>query len=148
MAEPGPDRDKLRDKIQFIRSEVAYLEEIRDRGHEAFSGDRTLEYAATRSIQVAVEAMLDAANHIVAREGLGTPKTYREAVQLLVDAGVLPRDKADTFAKMVRFRNRAVHLYDEIDADEIWAIMESDLDDFEAFIRAITGRYFRPDAED
>lgn len=39
-------------------------------------------------------------------------------------------------------QNRAVHLYDEIDPTEVFAIMENHLDDFEVFIRAITQRYF------
>jgi len=43
---------------------------------------------------------------------------------------------------MVRFRNRAVHLYDEIDPSEVFAIMEQNLGDFEAFIQAIIQRYF------
>lgn len=44
---------------------------------------------------------------------------------------------------MVRFRNRAVHLYDEIDAQEIYQIPESDLPDFETFIAAVVKRYFQ-----
>lgn len=82
------------------------------------------------------------ANHIVAREGLGTPTTYQEAVDLLVEHGVLPGQKSDAFRAMVRFRNRAVHLYDEVDAEEVHAILDADLDDFEVFIRAIVARYF------
>lgn len=86
--------------------------------------------------------------HIVAREGLGTPKTYSEAMRLLVDAGILPRAKGETFAKMVAFRNRAVHLYDKIELAEVWSIMENDLGDFEVFIQALAERYFQEDPEE
>ena len=34
--------------------------------------------------------MLDIANHIIAREGLGMPNTYREALTILCDRGILP----------------------------------------------------------
>ena len=142
MAESEVDRDKLREKVQFIRDTVRQLEEIRGDGREAFLADRLPQYAAVRCIQVAVEAVLDSANHIIARKGLGLPKTYAGSVGLLVRAGILPAEKKDDFERMIRFRNRAVHLYDEIDAGEVFTIMENNLDDFELFIRAITRRYF------
>jgi uncharacterized protein YutE (UPF0331/DUF86 family) len=46
---------------------------------------------------------------------------------------------------MVSFRNRIVHMYDEIDPGEIFTILEEHLGDFETFIRAITQRYFSSD---
>ena len=148
MAKRPPDLDKLRDKIQFIRTQVDSLETARRRGREAFLQDGTLQTATIRWIQVAVEAMLDAANHIVAREGLGVPRTYRESMQLLVDARILPHDRAGVFEKMVGFRNRAVHIYDEINPDEVWTIIATELDDFEAFVRAIVTKYFDSPADD
>lgn len=60
---------------------------------------------------------------------------------LLVEAGILAKEDRDTCVSMVRFRNRAVHLYDEIATDEVWKIVEGHLDDFERFIAAIAGRY-------
>ena len=92
--------------------------------------------------------MLDAANHIVARQGLGVPRTYRESMQLLVDAGILPHDRAGVFEKMVGFRNRAVHIYNEINPDEVWTIIATELDDFEAFVRAIVTKYFDSPVDD
>lgn len=141
-AESAPDPDKLRDKIQFIRDTLTQLEEIRGEGREAFLADRLPQYAAVRCIQIAVEAVLDSANHIIAREGLGLPRTYAGSVGLLVQAGILPAEKQDDFERMIRFRNRAVHLYGEIDPGEVFTIMERNLGDFELFIRAITRRYF------
>jgi uncharacterized protein YutE (UPF0331/DUF86 family) len=146
MAEQGaraPDRGKIRQKIQFLRDAVEQLEKIRSQSPEEFLRDRITQAAATRYLQVGVEAILDTANHIVAREGLGIPKTYGETVELLVRAGILPREKAETYARMVKFRNRAVHLYHEIEPREIRTILDHHLVDFEDFIRAMTERYFR-----
>lgn len=38
--------------------------------------------------------------------------------------------------------DRAVHLYEEIDSEEIWQILQNHLGDFDTFIAAITRRYF------
>ncbi len=64
-------------------------------------------------------------------------------MEILVREGVLPADRRDTFLGMVRFRNRAVHLYDEVHPEEIWRIIEQQLSDFDAFIAAIADRYFK-----
>lgn len=142
MTEPVVDREKLRQKIQFIRDAVRRLGEVRGKGRETFLADDLLQAAAIRLLQVGIEAVVDAANHIIAREGLGLPKTYRESVEILARENILPSDQAGTFVKMVKFRNRAVHLYDRIDAAEVFDIIENDLGDFETFISAIATRYF------
>jgi uncharacterized protein YutE (UPF0331/DUF86 family) len=79
-------------------------------------------------------------HHRAAR--LGLPKTYQESLDLLFQEGILPPEKAEDFARMVRFRNRAVHLYDRIDPREVWKILQEDLGDFELFIGAMVERFF------
>jgi uncharacterized protein YutE (UPF0331/DUF86 family) len=91
--------------------------------------------------------MIDIANHVIAREGLGVPRAYADSMEILIRDGVLPTDHRDSLVAMVRFRNRVVHLYDEVDAEEIWAIIDHDLGDFETFMAAIAGRYFAEPSE-
>jgi uncharacterized protein YutE (UPF0331/DUF86 family) len=139
------DPDKLRTKIQFVREALRRLEDIRNRGRQAFLAEPILKAAAERNLQIAIEAVLDTANHILAREGLAVPKTHREAMEILVREGILPRSHRESFLEMSSFRNRLVHIYDEIDPEEVFAILERDLEDFETFIKAILQRYFSSD---
>jgi uncharacterized protein YutE (UPF0331/DUF86 family) len=136
------DRSKLRSHIDFVRGNLRRLEAVRDAGRESFVGDELAQAAATRWLQTAVEALIDMANHIVAREGLGVPRAYSETIEILIREAVLPTDHGDSFLAMVRFRNRVVHLYDDVDIEEIWHILEHDLGDFDTFIAAIAARYF------
>lgn len=135
------DPDKLRHHLDYARTNVRHLERIRGEGREAFLGDERTQMASVRWLQTAIEALLDSGHHVIAREGLGIPRQYSDTVRLLVDAGILPREDRDTFVSMVRFRNRAVHLYDEIAAEEVWKIVDGHLEDFDRFIGAIAGRY-------
>lgn len=102
MPEPTgePDRDVLRQKIQFVRDTLRMLRELREEPREEFLEDWKSQAAATRSLQVGIEAILDAAHHIIAREGLGLPKTYQDAIEILVRERVLPRDTREQFTKM------------------------------------------------
>jgi uncharacterized protein YutE (UPF0331/DUF86 family) len=142
MPEPRPDPEILRRKIQFVRDSVRHLESIRSSGKEEFLSSHILQAAAVRNLQVAIEAILDAANHIIAHQQLGLPSTYLDAIEILLEHGILPRERQADLANMVRFRNRAVHLYDEILPAEIWKILESHLGDFEIVLQAFAARYF------
>lgn len=136
------DRDKIRSKLQFISEARRQLEQIHARGEKAFLSDPILQAAAVRNLQVGIEAMLDTANHILAREGIAVPGTYRQAVEALLREGILPASHGQAFLRMVSFRNRAVHLYDSVDPQEIAHILDGHLGDFDAFINAINRRYF------
>lgn len=136
------DPTKLRSHLDHIRSDLRRLERIRDEGRSAFLENEVAQAAATRWLQTAVEAMIDIANHVIAREGRGVPRAYADSMEILIRDGVLPTDHRDALVAMVRFRNRVVHLYDEVRAEDIWAIIERDLGDFETFIAAIVERYF------
>jgi uncharacterized protein YutE (UPF0331/DUF86 family) len=137
------DLEKLRRKIQFVRDSVRQLEDVRAEGREAFLASSVSQAAATRWLQVAIEAIIDAANHVIAREGLGIPTTYQESLDLLIQHGVLARERQETYRQMVRFRNRAVHLYAEITPAEIYGILESHMGDLEEVVSALAERYFK-----
>jgi uncharacterized protein YutE (UPF0331/DUF86 family) len=137
-----PDREILRRKLHFVEAALEQLYTIQQRGEAAFTADRILQDAAVRNLQVGIEAILDAANHIIARQHLGLPQTYQEAIDRLLEVGILPIDRAASLRRMVRFRNRAVHLYDQIRVDEIWTILTHHLDDFEAVIASLVRRFF------
>ncbi len=139
------DFDKVRTKLQYVRDTVRHLEEIRSRGREAFLSDRIVQSASERYLQIGIEAILDLATHIIAREGLAIPTTYRAALETLLREGILPSSHKEAFLRMPSFRNRLVHLYDEIDPSQVFTILEENLGDFETFIQAITRRYFSSD---
>jgi uncharacterized protein YutE (UPF0331/DUF86 family) len=136
------DRTKLRSHLDHLRGDLRRLGRIRDEGRSEFLENEVAQAAATRWLQTAVEAMIDIGNHVIAREGLGVPRAYADSMEILIRDGVLPADHRDSLVAMVRFRNRVVHLYDEVDAEDIWAIIERDLGDFETFMAAIVERYF------
>lgn len=141
----SPDRRKLRQKLLYIRNSLAKLREIRDQGEDAFGSNPLAEPAATRLLQVAIEAVLDASHHIVAREGWGLPQSYRAALDQMIEHEVLPAESSERFRAMVAFRNRAVHLYDDLDMGQVFSILRDDLDDFELFLEAVTRRYLLDD---
>mgnify|MGYP002406428873 FL=1 len=136
------DKNKLRQKLQFMRENIAHLRYFQEMTLEEFSREVINEYAATRMLQIIIEAMLDICAHIIAREGWGLPKSYGELVALASQHDLIPREMKETYQSMVHFRNRVVHLYDNVDKQEIYDIIQNHLDDFQPFMQRLIERYF------
>lgn len=87
--------------------------------------------------------LLDICTHIIAREGWGLPKTYVESIEMAVYHGLIPNDFLDIYRAMARFRNRVVHIYDDIEAEEIHKIIKNHLDDFRPFMENVIKKYLK-----
>lgn len=99
--------------------------------------------SAERYLQVSIEICLDIAHHLISAEGLRVPGTYADAFAVLVEGQIVPVDYLPTAQRMARFRNRLVHLYWDVEAEAVYAILQTRLGDFErykAFIVAYMSR--------
>ena len=88
-----------------------------------------------------IEAMLDIGSHIVAREGYGIPHTYDNVITLLAGNDVFTTEQAGIYVNMVGFRNRIVHLYDEVEPEIVYELITKSLGDFRDFMVTIIQRY-------
>mgnify|MGYP000882398209 FL=1 len=102
---------------------------------DQFKQDDMKQAAVERVLQVAVEIVIDIAERIIALKGAGPAATSVEAIERLVALGVLPTP--DPFTEMVRFRNRIVHGYTDINPEMVYLIATTRQDDFRKFRDAI-----------
>ncbi|MFV8833347.1 DUF86 domain-containing protein [Aquisalimonas sp.] len=89
------------------------------------------------TLQLAIQAALDAASHVVSSRRLGEPETNRALFSLLQRHGVIGADLARSLSAMAGFRNIVVHGYQEVDTRVVIDILENHLDDLIAFVHAI-----------
>ncbi|HHW14839.1 MAG TPA: DUF86 domain-containing protein [Firmicutes bacterium] len=134
------DRQKIEGKLESIRLRVARLTQLQQMERSEFLADFRSVDAAKHNLQVAIEAMVDIANHLIARCGLPMPKSHADAFAVIAGEGWIRPDDAHRFALMARFRNRMAHLYDEISDDEVYRVLQEDLRDFRSFLSAIANR--------
>jgi uncharacterized protein YutE (UPF0331/DUF86 family) len=92
------------------------------------------------TLQLAIQAALDAASHIVSDGRLGEPRTNRELFDLLERAGWIDAALADTLRRMAGFRNVLVHGYDTVDLRVVEDIVANRLDDLLAFAAVVRAR--------
>ena len=105
-------------------------------GNEAnLFSDQTRQDAIILNLQRACEAAIDLAMHRVRLHRLGVPQESRDAFSMLVEAGRLDPVLAGRMAKMVGFRNVAVHDYRSLNLGIVKSIVTERLDDFLALAR-------------
>ena len=112
----------------------------------SFASNYTRQDAAILNIQRACEAALDMGQHLIRRERLGVPQSARDVFMLLAQAHWIPPALADNLKRMVGFRNIAVHEYEALQLPITIRIIETHLDDFLDYSKALLLRDAAPRA--
>ena len=128
------DENKVLAKIRVIKENKAKLEILKEVPEEVFIKDFEKYDSAKYNLQTAIEAMLDICNHIISRNSYGVPKTNADAFIILCQNGVLNSEMQSTYVAMARFRNRVVHLYEQIDNRDVYKYVVEGIKDIDHFI--------------
>jgi len=132
------DPELVAKKLALIETCVADLRRLA-RPAELASDVREQRFAE-HTLQIAIQAALDVASHVVSDLRLGEPRTSRELFDLLERAGWMPPSLAGTLRNMVGFRNILVHGYDDVDLAVVRDIVEHRLDDLLQFVAVVRNR--------
>ena len=127
------------DKVRKITSEILIaverLEELQRLPREQFLSDPHRLGSAKYSFIVAIEGIIDLCNHVIAKNAFRTPEDYADTFKVMAERGAFDERFTATLTQMARFRNRIVHIYWEVDDDELYRILQSDLGDIREFLK-------------
>jgi uncharacterized protein YutE (UPF0331/DUF86 family) len=126
------DADVLRRRIDALLDYLVRLERFRGIERETFVKDPDTHHLAERYLHLAIEAVLDIANHVIADRGYEAPETYRDAFGILAAHGWLDAELARRLQGWAGFRNVLVHVYMAIDHGIAWDAIAGDLPDLQA----------------
>lgn len=131
------DRDLILRKIADLDQYLAQLSEYRGVTVEAYRRDWKTQRIIERTLQIAIEACVDIASHVIADRGLRVPATYAETFDVLGDAGLLDAELRDAMVRMAKFRNVIVHEYTRVDPAIVVGIVNEHLGDLATFRSAV-----------
>ena len=132
------DANIISARIHRIRECVGFLGQIaKVTNEESFLKDPFLSASAERYLQIAIQAVLDICNHIVADLGLEAPSEYRQVPEILANRKLLPKRLSQRISSMIGLRNILVHEYLKVDRQLVYQIVKNDLTDFGRFIKAV-----------
>lgn len=133
------DHSRIRDRLGEIRKRLRELKtSIKTVSKEQFLTDSLLCDATERRIQVAIQACLDIAGHIVSQAAVKKPKQEnKELFLILAELGVIGNELAEKLAQMAGMRNILVHEYLEVAREKVYQAVRKDLGDIVQFCQEI-----------
>jgi uncharacterized protein YutE (UPF0331/DUF86 family) len=109
------DPERLLSILARITARVRILDDYAQQDADRLLSDRVRLGDLKYTFLTAIEACIDAAQHVVADQGLGVPASNADAFRLLNNAGLIDSHLATLMAGAVGFRNVLVHDYAEVD---------------------------------
>ena len=130
-----PQIIKLR--LDKILTSIEVLKKTSGLSIEDFLKDRIIQLATERSLQIAAQSVIDISTHLVAHNHWGTPKSYKDSVDIISKNGVIDSRLAARLIDLVKLRNVIIHVYLEIDPKIVHKSAKYSVDDLKKFIEAI-----------
>ena len=128
------DEEAIRARLGAFRAYMEELEELRDRASEYWSS-RVLRRAVERLLHLAIESLLDVAQHVAVAKGSRRPESYADCFTVLEEAGLVSPERAGLYRSIARFRNILVHGYLELDPGAVYRLWVERLGDLRTMAR-------------
>ncbi|MEW6095639.1 MAG: HepT-like ribonuclease domain-containing protein [bacterium] len=89
---------------------------------------------AEHYLRISIDSLVDLATHIIAVKGLGRPGTSKDIVNYLTQAEVIPQDFVKPTLRLIKLRDRLIHLYWEVESPEIYDVVQKELTNISKFL--------------
>ena len=128
---------KLDEMDRYLRELGEILPE-----EDEYHRDLIKRRACEKTIELAIESLMDVAALIVSSERFGLPSDEESIIDLLVENRVITPDMGEKIKDMKGFRNILVHKYGRLDDRLVYRFLTEDIDDFTRF-RDQVNRYLK-----
>ncbi len=132
------DKEVIERKLESLRRCIARIREKCPPDATVLARDFDLQDILVMNLTRAIQLCVDLGAHLLADQEVAPPATMGKTFELLADIGVIDQELATRLKKAVGFRNIAVHNYEAINWDIVFAIARLHLDDFRKFAEAVS----------
>lgn len=122
---------------QMVRESVARLRRLATLSLTEFQSDPDNYAIAEHHLRRALQALLDLGRHLVIKSQWGNPANYREVFALLERGGVLDAEFSARVQGIAGYRNRLMHDYARVSAEEMWEILQERLEDLVSLLESL-----------
>ena len=134
---PRFNPDKIAKMVSEMRKALARLQYHKTLDKETFFIDPDKISSAKYNFVIAIESAIDICNHVISQNSYRIPDDYADTFQILGEQGVFETDFINDLKEMAKFRNRLIHIYMEVDNEQVYNILLTRLDDFNTFLDRI-----------
>lgn len=104
---------------------------------EDFRDNKIIRRYTERTLQIAIEASLDLASHIISCHGFREPQDNKDCFQVLLENKLLSADLTESLKRMAQFRNVVVHDYIRIKPEIVYSIVHDNIADIVSFAQIV-----------
>lgn len=131
-----PDRARILSKLDEM---IKYVEELHDMlpDKEEYLHDLIKRRACEKTVEVAIESLIDVSAMIVSAQKFGLPVNEENIFDILIEKKVLGRELGEKLKDMKGFRNVLIHRYAHVDDEMVYHNLSNYLNDFYEFENAV-----------
>ena len=129
------NQEVIRKRLNKIDEYLVILYKLQRYSFEDFLADPERYGSAERFLHLAIEAINDIGNHIIADDALGMVDSYRDIPTILAEKGIINQTQREKWIRMIGFRNTLVHEYIEIDREIVYQVLRENLADIEGLMQ-------------
>lgn len=147
----GKGESMFNKEIVFQRANISEsalkkLAKLQELPETIFLTDAQNIALAEHYLRISIDSLVDLAIHIIAVKGLGRPGNSKDIVNCLSQAGVIPPEFVKPTLKLIKLRDKLIHLYWEVESPEIYEIVQRDLGDIYNFLTYLL-KYIEKESE-
>ena len=128
-------------KLEEMMKYIYELQEMMPSDEEYYT-DLVRRRACEKTIEIAIDSLIDIASMIVASERFGLPIDEENIIDLIAEHNVIDKELGEKIKDMKGFRNILVHRYGHVDDEIVYRILSMGLNDFYDFEKQID-RYLK-----
>ncbi len=129
------DSDIIGNKISAVRKYLKILERYKRYSKKELENDVDIKGAVERYLYLAIQATIDLAEAIIAYKDLRKPATLSETFHILKEENIISTELAEKMVKMSGFRNIIAHVYEKLNYDIVYDVLQKGLKDIEEFLK-------------
>lgn len=134
------DRVIVAEKLESLRRCIQRIQEKTPPDSESLTTEPDLQDILILNLTRAVQLCVDVGSHIISASGETAPATMGDVFNTLDKLGVITSAVCESMKKAVGFRNIAIHNYEAINWEIVFAICKKSPADFCEFVKEIEGR--------
>lgn len=126
------DRVRILSKVDEM---IKYIEELQSMlpDQEEYQQDLIKRRACEKTIEVAIDSLIDVSAMIVSAQQFGLPENEENILDILIEKKVLSSKSGEKLKDMKGFRNILVHRYGHVDDEIVYHNLSSCINDFYEF---------------
>lgn len=131
------DKEKIKQRFSEINESLEEIKRLTSLSDEEFWTKKENMAAVKYYLLQAIEAIGSVCVHIAAKKFNKAVSVFGECFEILEKEGFLQEDLSLKLRKMVKFRNKLIHRYWEIDEKNVLEYTRKDINDFNDFMKKI-----------